>query len=39
MISFSRGAWLSTALSIAIVIAIVIIGSRRRTDYLRFATV
>ena len=39
LISFSRGAWLSTSLSIAIVIAIVIIGSRRRTDYLRFATV
>ena len=38
LISFSRGAWLSTALSIAIVIAIVLIGSRRRTDYLRFAT-
>jgi O-antigen ligase len=39
LISFSRGAWLSTLLSIAIVVAIVLIGSRRRTDYLRFATV
>src|SRR5690606_26947870 len=39
LISFSRGAWLSTMPSIAIVVAIVLIKSRRRTHYLRFATV
>jgi O-antigen ligase len=39
LISFSRGAWLSTALSISIVVAIVLLRSRRRTDFLRFGTV
>jgi O-antigen ligase len=39
LISFSRGAWLSTAFSVAIVVAIVLIRSRRRSDFMRFGTV
>jgi hypothetical protein len=38
LISFSRGAWISTTFSILIVVAVVLIWSRRRTDHLRFAT-
>ncbi len=38
LISFSRGAWLSTAVSILIMVAIILIRSRRRTDFTRFGT-
>ncbi len=38
LISFSRGAWLSTAFSILIMVAIVLIRSRRRTYFTRFGT-
>ncbi len=35
LISFSRGAWFSTAVSIVIMVAIILIRSRRRTDFTR----
>jgi O-antigen ligase len=39
LISFSRGAWISTALSLAIMGAIALSKSRRRSDFHRFAAV
>jgi O-antigen ligase len=38
LISFSRGAWSSTVLSISIMIGIILIRSRRRSDFTRFWT-
>ncbi|WP_052699337.1 O-antigen ligase [Hyphomicrobium sp. 99] len=39
LISFSRGAWISTALSVCILIGIVLFRSRRSTDFNRFGKV
>ena len=39
LISFSRGAWLSAGLSIAIVVCVALLRSRRKTDFRRFGGV
>ena len=39
LVSFSRGAWISTAFSLFILIAIVLFRSRRATDFNRFGKV
>ena len=39
LISFSRGAWISTAVSSLILIAVALLRSRRRTDFQRFGLV
>ena len=39
LISFSRGAWISTALSAFIVIGVVLLRSRRKSDFRRFGLV
>jgi O-antigen ligase len=39
LITFSRGAWLSTAVSMAVLVAIALLRTRRRSDFQRMALV